>query len=184
MVRHLSLDELNRSLPEIAQSPKDQGTLKAIVIRPVTDERVSLTQCDISPELGVHGDNWAKGCWLELPDGSPHPDVQIAMMNSRVIDLLAQDQERWPLAGDQLFVDLDLSDANLSPGQQLSIGSAMIEITAVPHKGCLKFVDRFGTDSVKFVNSDEGKKLRLRGIYAKIVKAGTIHVGDELKKMS
>ncbi len=181
MVRHLSLDELHRGLPEIIRSPKDQGTLKAIVIRPATDERVSLTQCDISPEHGVHGDNWAKGCWLELPDGSPHPDVQIAIMNSRFIDLIAQEQERWPLAGDQLFVDL--SKANRPPGQQSSRCSAVIEITAVPKKGCLKFVDRFGADSVKLVNSDEGKTLRLRGIYAKIIKAGTINVGDELKKL-
>ena len=183
MVTHLTLDELNDGLPEIRQSPADHGVLKAIVIRPATDERVSLRQCEISPELGVHGDNWATACWMSLPDGSPHPNVQVAIMNARTIALIAQEEERWSLAGDNLYVDLDLSHDNLQSGQQLSLGSAVLEITEIAHNGCKKFAQRFGSDAVKFVNSEIGKNLHLRGIYARIVQAGVIRVGDVIEKL-
>ncbi len=183
MLRHLRLDELREGLGDIMQSPKDRGVLKAIVIRPVTDERLSLQQCALSPEGGVHGDHWAKGCWMSLPDGRPHPDVQVAIMNARTIGLIAQDEARWPLAGDNLFVDLDLSADNLPPGTRLSIGSSMLEITEEPHKGCKKFAERFGVDATRFVNSRDGVRLHLRGIYAKIVEPGMVAVGDTITKL-
>jgi MOSC domain-containing protein YiiM len=183
MATHFSLEELKAGLPEILRSPKDRGTLQAIVIRPETDARIVLPQCELSPEGGVHGDNWAKGCWMSLPDGRPHPDVQVAIMNARTIALIAQDQARWQLAGDNLIVDLDLSADNLPAGTRLRVGSALLEITAVPHKGCRKFAARFGVDATRFVNSREGTRLRLRGIYAKIVAPGTIVVGDAIEKL-
>jgi MOSC domain-containing protein YiiM len=183
MARHLSLEELQEGLSEILRSPQDQGALRAIVIRPEVDARVSLQQCELSPEGGVHGDNWAKGCWMSLPDGRPHPDVQVTIMNARTIALIAQDEARWALAGDNLFVDLDLSGDNLPPGTRLSIGSALLEITAVPHKGCRKFADRYGVDATRFVNSREGLRLHLRGIYARIVERGVVSVGDTVAKL-
>ena len=183
MARHLALAELEDGLAGILCSPKDRGMLKAIVIRPETDARVSLEHCELSPDGGVHGDNWARGCWMSLPDGRPHPDVQVTIMNARTIALIAQDEARWPLAGDNLFADLDLSGDNLPPGTRLSVGSALLEITAVPHKGCKKFAERFGVDATRFVNSREGTRLHLRGIYAKIVQPGMIAVGDMLEKL-
>jgi MOSC domain-containing protein YiiM len=183
MVKHLSLDELKDGLPGILQSPKDRGVLRAIVIRPGTGARVSLRQCELSPEGGVHGDNWAKGCWMSLPDGRPHPDVQVMIMNARTIALIAQAQERWPLAGDNLLADLDLSGENLPAGTRLSVGSALLEITAVPYKGCRKFAARFGVEATRFVNSREGTRLHLRGIYARIVEAGIVTVGDPVEKL-
>ena len=183
MPRHLSLAELQAGLGSIRQSPPDRGMLKAIVIRPVSDQRESLSRCELSPELGVHGDNWALGCWMSLPDGRPHPDVQVAIMNARAIELIAQDPDRWSLAGDNLYVDLDLSSDNLQPGQQLSVGTALLEITEVPHNGCRKFTDRFGADAVRFVNSDEGKRMHLRGIYARVVRSGVVNVGDVVQKV-
>ena len=183
MARHLSLEELQEGLSEILRSPQDQGALRAIVIRPEVDARVSLQQCELSPEGGVHGDNWAKGCWMSLPDGRPHPDVQVTIMNARTIALIAQDEARWALAGDNLFVDLDLSGDNLPPGTRLSIGSALLEITAVPHKGCRKFADRYGVDATRFVNSREGLRLHLRGIYARIVERGVVSVGDTVARL-
>jgi MOSC domain-containing protein YiiM len=182
MAKHLSLDELKEGLSEILQSPKDRGILRAIVIRPETDARVSLQQCELSPEGGVHGDNWAKGCWMSLPDGRPHPDVQVTIMNARTLALIAQAQERWPLAGDNLVVDLDLSGDNLPAGTRLSAGSALLEITPVPHNGCKKFAERFGIDATRFVNSRDGKQVHLRGIYARIVEPGVITVGDTIEK--
>lgn len=183
MTRHLGLDELRGGLEEILRSPKDCGALRAIVIRPESDARISLQRCELSPDLGVHGDNWAKGCWMSLPDGRPHPDVQVTIMNARTIALIAQDEARWPLAGDNLFVDLDLSGANLPPGTRLSVGGAMLEITGVPHKGCSKFAARYGVDATRFVNSRDGLRLRLRGVYARIVESGPIAVGAMVEKL-
>jgi len=183
MSLHLSLAELEADVPTIALSPADRGVLRGIVIRPVTDQRTSLARCELSPELGVHGDNWALGCWKSLPDGRPHPDVQVAIMNARAIALIAQDADRWPLAGDNLFADLDLSSENLPVGQRLAIGTAKLEITAEPHNGCRKFAARFGVDAHKFVNSDVGKRLHLRGIYARIVQRGFVSVGDVIQKL-
>jgi MOSC domain-containing protein YiiM len=181
--KHLSGEQLNLGLDFILQSPSDQGELKMIVIRPSTDLRQSLQQCELSPERGVHGDNWADGCWLSLPDGRPHPDVQVAIMNSRAIELIAQEPERWELAGDNLLIDLDLSDENLPTGQRLAVGTVVLEITAQAHNGCKKFAERFGKDAVRFVNSKEGKRRHLRGIYAKVVQAGVVHVGDQVTKV-
>ena len=182
MARHLSLEELRQGLGKIRRSPKDQGTLRAIVIRPETDARVSLQRCQLSRDGGVHGDSWAKGCWLSLPDGRPHPDVQVTLMNARTIALIAGDEARWPLAGDNLFVDLDLSEDNLPPGTRLAVGSVVLEITAEAHKGCSKFAARYGVDATRFVNSRDGRHLHLRGIYARIVEAGVVAVGDVMAK--
>ena len=104
-------------------------------------------------------------------------------MNARVVELLAPEKDRWPLAGDQLFVDLDLSAENLPAGSRLSIGSAVIEVTAQPHTGCKKFQARYGSDAIKFVNSPEGRKWNLRGINAKVVKEGRVRVGDVVQKV-
>jgi MOSC domain-containing protein YiiM len=142
-----------------------------------------VQRCELSPELGVHGDNWAKGCWMSLPDGRPHPDVQVTIMNARTIALIAQEEARWQLAGDNLLVDLDLSADNLPPGTRLSVGSVVLEITEVPHKGCKKFAGRFGVDATRFVNSRDGLRMHLRGIYASIVKPGLVAVGDAVKKL-
>jgi MOSC domain-containing protein YiiM len=181
--RHLRLDELRQGLHEIRQSPSDRGVLKAIVIRPETDARLSLQRCELSPEGGVHGDSWAKGCWMSLPDGRPHPDVQVAIMNARTIALIAKEEARWPLAGDNLLVDLDLSAENLPPGTRLSVGSALLQITDVPHKGCKKFAERFGVDATRFVNARDGLRLHLRGIYGRIVEPGVVAVGDTVAKL-
>jgi MOSC domain-containing protein YiiM len=183
MARHLSLAELENGLPGILRSPSDRGVLRAIVIRPETEARASLPQCELSPEGGVHGDNWAKGCWMSLPDGRPHPDVQVTIMNARAIALIAEEEARWPLAGDNLFIDLDLSADNLPPGTRLAVGSTLLETTAVPHKGCKKFAARFGVDATRFVNSREGLRLHLRGIYARIVEPGVVAVGDPVQKL-
>jgi len=180
----LLLDELNEGLPEIRQSPKDNGILKAIVIRPEENQRMSPTQCHLSPELGLEDDHWAKGCWLSLPDGSPHPEVQVSIMNARAISLIAQQESRWSLAGDNLYVDLDLSRENLPCGQRLSIGSVVLEVTDRTHTGCNKFAERFGKDARTFVNSADGGRLNLRGIYARIVQAGTVKVGDQVRKQA
>jgi hypothetical protein len=183
-VKHLTMDELEAGLDEIRRSPKDEGLLEMIVRRPQTDGRDVLTIGELDIVEGLVGDNWrTRGCPL-TDDGSAHPEMQLNIMNSRVIALVAQHKDRWQLAGDQLFIDLDLSAENLSPGTQLALGSAVIEVTPMPHNGCKKFVARFGLDAMKFVNSPLGKSLHLRGINARVVQSGTIQVGDVARKVN
>ena len=184
MANHFTRAELNAGLPEILAAPADEGVLRAIVIRPEKKERRDLASCEISLAGGVHGDHWAKGCWKSTEDGQPHPDIQICLMNARCIALIAGDRGNWPPAGDNLFIDMDLTPANTPPGQRLAIGSAVIEITDTPHTGCDSFIERYGRDACIFVNTGEGKKLRLRGIYARVVQDGRISAGDRVVKVA
>jgi hypothetical protein len=182
-VKYLSLNELEAGLDTIRQAPKDLGVLKLISRRPNTDEREVLTEGQLDPAHGLVGDNWKARGSRSTPDGSANPEMQLNVMNARVIELLAQDKERWALAGDQLFVDFDLSETNVPTGTRLVIGAAVIEITAPPHLGCKKFSVRFGPDAMKFVNSPEGKQLHLRGVNAKVVQPAVIRTGDSVKKL-
>lgn len=182
-IEYLSITELEAGLEHIRQAPKDNGTLKMIVRRPAVDEREVLHEGTLDLQEGLVGDTWNVRVSSHWKDGQPHRYAQITMMNARSIGVLAQSEERWALAGDQLFVDFDLSEENIPPGTRLGIGSAILEVSAEPHSGCKKFSERFGVEAMKFVNSPEGKRLHLRGINAKIIQAGTIQVGDTLKKI-
>ena len=181
--RHLTTDELEAGLDAICQSPKDAGVLALIVRRPQSGERETLAEGQLDEKEGLVGDNWRERGSRHTPDGSSHPDMQLTLMNSRAIALLAQQKERWPLAGDQLMVDMDLSAGNLPAGARLTIGAAVIEVTDQPHTGCKQFAARYGRDAVRFVNSPVGKRLRLRGLNAKVVRAGSVRVGDVVKKL-
>ena len=182
-VKHLTMKELEAGLDDIRRSPKDEGALELIVRRPNLGERESLTEGELDVAQGLVGDTWSTRGSRRSRDGLAHPEMQINVMNSRVIALVAQARERWHLAGDQLFVDLDLSGENLPPGTRLAVGSAVIEVTPEPHTGCEKFVSRFGVDAMKFVNSPLGRELNLRGINAKVVQPGVIRVRDLAKKL-
>lgn len=182
-VEDRSITELEAGLDHIRQAPKDHGTLKMIVRRPVEDEREVLNEGQLDLQDGLVGDTWNARISSHSTDGKPHLYAQITVMNARATQLLAQSEDRWPLAGDQLYVDFDLSDENLPPGTQLGIGSAILEVSAEPHSGCKKFSSRFGVEAMKFVNSPEGKRLHLRGINTKVIQAGMIHAGDVVKKI-
>lgn len=183
VVKHLSLAELEAGLESIRQSPKDHGVVEMIVRRPAENEREVLLEGQLDPACGLEGDTWGIRGSSRSADGAAHPEMQINIMNARVIALVAQDQQRWPLAGDQLFIDLDLSDDNLPPGTRLAIGTAVIEITAQPHLGCRKFTARFGRAATQFVNWDLAKSLHLRGVNAKVIQSGVVRVGDRAKKL-
>ncbi len=182
-VRHLTLAELEAGMDDIRRSPQDAGVLAMIVRRPKLDEREVLDEGTLTAAEGLVGDAWRHLGSSRTADGSAHPDMQLTLMNMRAIALLAQSKERWPLAGDQLYVDLDLSNANLPPGTMLSVGTALIQVTDQPHTGCAQFLQRFGVDGLKFVNSPAGKELHLRGIYTRVVQQGVVRVGDVVKKV-
>lgn len=180
---HLATAELEAGLPAIQESPKDDGAVVMIVSRPQIGDREILEEGTLDRALGLRGDNWkARGSKRTL-DGSADPDRQLTVMNSRVIALVARRRERWPLAGDQIFVDMDLSFDNLPTGARLSVGSAVIEVTAPPHNGCNKFSERFGVEATAFISTPLGKQLRMRGLNAKVVTEGVIRPGDAVKIM-
>ncbi len=175
-VHHLSLQELQAGLAPVRQSPKDAGRLDAIVIRPAQGQREIVQRVEISPEHGVHGDRWE-----HAPNKSI--EAQVTLTNSRAAELIAQSADRWALAGDQLYVDFDLSEDNVPAGTLLALGTVVLEASAKDHTGCAKFSAHFGADAFKFVNSPEGARMNLRGINAKVIKAGVVQVGDTLRKI-
>jgi MOSC domain-containing protein YiiM len=182
-VRHATADELSGRFDEIKLAPTVEGTVELIVRRPAENEREVLEKGRLDPAEGLVGDTWNVRGSNRTEDGSSHPDMQLTLMSSRVIAAIAGEHERWPLAGDQLYVDLDLSPENLPAGTRLAIGSALVEVTDQPHTGCAKFTERFGPAAIRFVNSPAGRALRLRGIYVRVVDAGVVHRGDPVRKL-
>ena len=171
----LTLDDIAARWGQLNSSPQDQGAVELIVRRPAAEEREALESATFTAEAGLLGDGWLQR--------SADPDAQITLMNSRLIALLAGDKSRWALAGDQLFVDLDISQDNLPPGTRLQIGEVVMEISPLPHTGCTKFARRFGAPARNWIMTEEGKRERRRGVYARVVVDGVIKVGDSIKKI-
>lgn len=178
-----SLAELDARLDLVRQSPRDAGSVELIVRRPKEHQRETLTVCELCLIDGLVGDNWRTRRNRHTPDGAADINAQLTLMNARAIALLAADHAGWAKAGDQFFVDLDLSQDHLPAGTRLAIGQAIIEVTAAPHLGCKMFAQRYGADAVKWVNSPVGKQLRLRGVNARVVQPGAVRLGDAVKKL-
>ncbi len=179
----LTLAELEAGLSAILEAPRDAGVLEMIVRRPEVDAREVLEEGTLDLDEGLVGDNWkAKGS-RKPPGSAANPDMQLNLMGARTIALVAGERARWALAGDQLYIDLDMSEENLPPGTRLAIGEAIIEITAEPHTGCKKFAARFGLDAMRFINAPERRHLHLRGLNARIVQPGIIRRGDVATKI-
>ena len=184
---HLTTAELEARLPELTAAPRDTGTLALVVARPRPGDREVLAEGRLDLDLGLVGDSWTDRPSSRSADGGPHPDMQLNVMGSRVAHLVAGDPDRVALAGDQLYLDLDLSHENLPAGSRIVIGDpegpgggAVIEVTEQPHTGCAKFVERFGTDAMRFVNGAVGRPLRLRGLNARVVTPGPVRPGDRV----
>jgi hypothetical protein len=183
MAVHADTDALEAGRDEVLRSPASDGIVELIVRRPAVEEREVLEEGFLDVDEGLVGDCWRARGSSSTEDGLAHPERQLTLMNARVIALLAGDRERWPLAGDQLYVDLDLRPENLPPGTRLEVGSAVLEVTDQLHTGCAKFTERFGSAAIRFVNSREGRALRLRGMYARVVEPGTVRPGDAIRKL-
>lgn len=183
MLLNVELTRLEESLDHIREAPADGGTVELIARRPAVDEREVLSEAWLDVHDGLEGDTWRARGSSRTPDGAPNLEAQLTLMNARTAAAIAGERERWPLAGDQMYVDLDLSLTNLPPGSRVQIGSAVIEFSETPHTGCAKFSARFGVDALKFVNSPTGRELRLRGANCRVVVAGMVRPGDAIRKL-
>lgn len=182
-IEHLTREQLDTDYAAMDASPQNGGTVELIVARPEADQRSLLNEAELNTEVGLVGDSWLARGSSSTDDGSANPEAQLTLMNSRIAQLVAGDKAHWPLAGDQLYVDLDLSIDNLPPGQRVRIGEALIEISALPHTGCKKFMARFGEDALAFISTPTGKANRMRGVNCRVIEAGRIRVGDRLEKV-
>lgn len=175
-----TIEELQTMLDDILAAPKDAGPVEMIVRRPAENQREVIQSAELSAELGLVGDNWIDRVG---PDGSPNHDAQLTLMNSRVTDAIAGSRERWPLAGDQIYVDMDISVENLPPGSRIQVGEAVVEVSDKPHTGCAKFAGRFGKEALRFANVGIGRENRFRGVNAFVVESGSFQVGDKVTKL-
>ncbi len=181
--RHRSTAELEAALPHIREAPGSTGVIELIVRRPGEDAREVLDVAEINDAEGVAGDTWNQRGSPSSPDGGPHPDAQITIMSARAAAAVIGPIERWPLAGDQIYADLDISHETLPAGAQLRLGDAILEVTAKPHRGCAKFAARFGRDALRFVNTGEGRDLRMRGVNCRVIRPGTVRPGDPITRV-
>jgi hypothetical protein len=184
-VTHRTPEELEDFIPQLLAAPQDAGTLELVVRRPGLGQREVLDEGELDLVVGLVGDSWMQRGSRKTSDGGPHPEMQLNVMSARMVSFLAGDPERRPLAGDQLYLDLDLSQDNLPVGTRLTIGDpavrgAVIEVTAPPHTGCAKFIERFGAEAMRFVNGSVGRPLRLRGLNARVVEPGRVRPGDRV----
>jgi len=177
-MKQLSMERLEASLDQLRASPRDRGPVVLVVRRPAVGVRELPDEAMLDTAGGLVGDNWLARGSRSTPDGSANPECQVTVMNARVAQLVAGGTDRMPLAGDQLYVDLDLSIDNLPAGSLLAVGQALLQVSDTPHTGCAKFVERFGADAMRFVNSRVGRQMRLRGMNTRVIQAGTVRPGD------
>lgn len=182
MDEHVGAATIEAGLGAVRDAPRDRGAVVLVVRRPAPGEREVLAEGLLTEAEGLVGDGWSARPSRRTPDGGPHPEMQLNLTSARFMAIIAP-EDRRPLAGDQLHVDLDLSEANLPPGTRLRVGTATIKVTAEPHRGCAKYTRRFGLDALRAVNSPEGVALNLRGINARVVVAGTVRPGDPIEKL-
>ena len=180
---HVTPDRLEAGLRHVEESPSEQGTVELVVRRPEENEREVLDEAQLDTAVGLVGDMWHRRPSRKGPDGGPNPLAQLTIMNARLAALVAGEKARWPIAGDQLYVDFDLSVDNLPAGSRLAVGAAVFEITDDPHTGCAKFSARFGSDALRFINAPAGRALRLRGANTVVVEPGTVRPGDAVRKL-
>jgi hypothetical protein len=166
----------------VLASPPDEATVELIVRRPERLGREVVTKARLDPVEGLVGDDWLARGSKSTPDGSADLLSQLTIMNTRVLAAIEPDRSRWPLAGDQLYADLDLGVENLPPGARLHIGGALVEVTERPHTGCSQFAGRFGVDALKWISTPVGKAARMRGMYVRVIEGGAVSVGDAIRK--
>ncbi|HEX6221675.1 MAG TPA: MOSC domain-containing protein [Acidimicrobiia bacterium] len=177
---HRTTAQLDSLLDGILAAPQDAGPIEMIVRRPSENQREVIDSGELTSAEGLVGDDWKN----RVDEGAePYREAQLTLMNARVADAVAVTRDRWPLAGDQIYVDMDISKENLPAGTRLRIGDAVVEISETPHTGCAKFSGRFGKEALRWANVGEGRDRRFRGVYAFVVEDGGFAVGDKVTKI-
>ncbi|MHB8958445.1 MAG: MOSC domain-containing protein [Candidatus Limnocylindrales bacterium] len=166
----------------VAAAPRSGAVIELIVRRPDRDVREVVGEARLDPVEGLVGDGWLARGSKSTPDGSADPLSQLTIVNTRVLAAIEPDPTRWPLAGDQVYADFDLSEANLPAGTLLRVGEALVEVTERPHTGCAKFASRFGADALRWISTPVGRSLRMRGMYVRVVEGGVVREGDAIRK--
>ncbi|NIZ12237.1 hypothetical protein [Phaeobacter sp. HF9A] len=179
----VSREELNAALPHVMAAPKDRAAIFMLCLRPGYNQRQFVDEIAVTPEEGIPGERWSSKPWLTLPDGAPHPGIQISILSKRVLDLVWRDRENLPHPGDSFIVDMDLSEANLPTGQLLQVGSAVLRVSDVFNEGCVKWKVRYGTAAKDWIVDPDNIALRLRGILCSVERAGRFCTGDVLIKI-
>jgi hypothetical protein len=177
---HRTTEELEARLDEILAAPKDAGPIEMIARRPAENQREIVESAELTTDAGLVGDSWINRV---DENGDPYFPAQLTLMNARVADAVAVTRDRWSLAGDQIYVDIDISKENLPPGSRIRVGTAVVEISDVPHTGCDKFAGRFGKEALRFANVGVGRDNRFRGVNAFVVESGSVNVGDKITKI-
>lgn len=177
-----SARDLDRHLDHVLASPRDAAPLELIVARPGPGQREILDQAVLDVANGLVGDTWLTRGSRSTPDHAANPAAQLTLMSTRVLAAIEPDRSRWPLAGDQLYLDLDLSADNLPVGTLLTIGTALLEVTELPHTGCAQFSARFGADALRWISNPIGRAQRMRGMYVRVVTGGTVRLGDIVRR--
>lgn len=177
-----SVRDFDPFLDSVRAAPADGGRVELLVLRTGPGQRKVVTEAMIDLDEGVVGDDWRTRVSTSRLDGSANPDAQVTIMSTRVLAAIEPDRSRWPLAGDQLLVDADLSIPNLPAGSRLEIGEAVLEVSETPHTGCSQFRARFGADALRWINGPVGRELRMRGVNTRVVRGGMVRVGDGLRK--
>ena len=175
--------DLDRHTAHVRAAPRDEAAITLIVTRPDTDQREVVASAQLTPEEGLVGDHWLARGNAKMPGGVANPEAQITLMSTRVLEAIEPDPARWPIAGDQLYLDMDLSESNLPAGTRLAVGEAEVLVTELPHTGCVKFAGRFGHDALRWISTHEGRSMRMRGMYVKVVRAGAVHTGDMVRRI-
>lgn len=176
-------EELAAALPQIQAAPKTGAAVEMLCLRPDYGQRQFVEEIEVTRARGIPGERWARAPWLKLPDGSPHPGIQVCILQKRVLDLVWRDREGTVHPGDTFVVDMDLSEANLPAGQILTVGTARLRVSEVFNDACVKWKARYGAAAKAWINRPENRPLRLRGILCAVERDGVIRLGDRLEKL-
>ncbi|HSM34666.1 MAG TPA: MOSC domain-containing protein [Anaerolineae bacterium] len=178
-----TVDELEAGMAMLLGSPTEAGTLRLVVRRPGKGQREIVEVGQLDTDVGLVGDDWVNRPGSH--SDKPSPYAQVTMMNARVAELISGDPDpaAWAQCGDQLYLDLDLSEANMPAGSRVGIGEAVLEIQAEPHTGCLQFRQWWGADALRFISTDRGRQMRMRGANAIVLQSGLVRPGDIARKL-
>ena len=183
MVNHVSFAECEQALDHINRAPLDEAEIDCLCARPDFGTRAFPDKLILTVDHGILGERWTHSPWLTLPNGDPDPRIQVSILSKRVMDLCWRDRERVIHPGDPFVVDMNLGEANMPVGTRLAIGTAIVEVSDKFNTACVKWRDRYGQDSLHWMNLARNRPYRLRGILCRIVQDGEVKLGDRLAKL-